>query len=208
MLDLAGVTQASVSGQYSPKALSSATNANVWQLKTIDSQTIYVKRVTRSSERRARSGNSKPGRHPSPQGVGAETSVPVVRIKLSVHNIGATAAFYEDVLGLEAEGRSSPRFVSFGTLRLVDAKYASSLSGGAVDATTGPGRHRLEVCVSDLDAAYQRAVVGGYVVHAIDLMPWGERTFHCRDTEGNIVEVTENRKIKARTVESNDSPNR
>lgn len=114
-------------------------------------------------------------------------------VKLSVANLAASAAFYAEVLGLVAT-RETSKFVSFGAISLIDALYAADLSGGAVRLDRSVSRNRIEIHVSDVEAIHARLVEHHVrVVQPITVMPWGERSLHCLDPDGNVVELVERR---------------
>jgi len=100
--------------------------------------------------------------------------------------------FYESVIGMRAT-KKSPKFVTYGMFSLVEARYAAALSGNAIKPRGETGRHRIEVHVGDLIEAFARAQKAGCVVQPITDMSWGQAVFHCRDPEGNILEVNESR---------------
>ncbi|HHB13028.1 MAG TPA: hypothetical protein ENK62_07505, partial [Chromatiales bacterium] len=181
-LDLDGIRHAEVVDLICPTPLSKSTVAQVWQLRTSDGQTIYVTKLGRRSKT---AGPREPelqtsGRPPMLRTDGhAVPLATAAGLKLTVTDIKAMAAFYEGVLGLRP-GKRSHRFVSYGALSLVDAQTAADLSGGAVDPKMDARRHRIQVHVSDLDAAYRRVQqLGGRVAQPITEMPWRERVFHC-----------------------------
>ena len=119
-------------------------------------------------------------------------------IKLSAQNLAASTTFYER-LGL-VHTRKSKRFVQFGALSLVDAQAAVELSGEIVALEPATRRNRIELHVSDIQLAHARVTeLGAGPVHPIAELPWGERSFHCIDPDGNIVEVIERRLPNATT---------
>lgn len=188
-LNLDGVRYAQVTDMISPKPLSKTTIAQTWQIETVDGQTIYVTKLGRKSKADLTDAHG-PESLPSHLIPGTTVTMATASgVKLSVTNIDSVASFYENVLGLKPI-QQTPRFVSFGFLSLIEAHYASKLSGKLVDDSAGPGRHRIEIHVPDLSAAHQRAQNTGCVVQPITKMPWGQYVFHCRDPEGNVIEVS------------------
>jgi predicted enzyme related to lactoylglutathione lyase len=114
-------------------------------------------------------------------------------VKLSVKDMKAVATFYESVIGLTPIKKKS-RYVSYGSLSLVDSGYANELSTGLIGHAIKPGNHRVEIHVPDLDGIHRRIQESStHTVQGIMLMPWGERVFHCVDPEGNVIEIIERR---------------
>lgn len=188
-LQLDGIRKAEVTDMMSPKPLSKTTVAQVWQIRIDDGQTIYVTKLGR----RAKEDKASPTQTEIPTNrTDASQAVRVAGIKLSVTNLSEMTRFYETVIGLRATKKFA-KFVTFGTLSLVDARYAADLSGNAINPRGATGRHRIEVNVGDITEAFARAQNVGCVVQPVTVMSWGQAVFHCRDPEGNILEVSESR---------------
>ena len=188
-LDLDGVRKSEVIDMMSPRPLSKTTVAQVWQIRTDDGQTIYVTKLGRKPK------DEKPSKTQTEGKVASAASPQEARIggiKLSVANLDAMTRFYESVFGMRPTKKYS-KFVTYGMLSLVDARYASDLSGKAINPNGETGRHRVEISVGNLDATFARAQHAGCVVQPITRMSWGQLVFHCRDPEGNILEVSESR---------------
>jgi len=193
-LEFDGVRRVQVLEMITPNSLVKKSKAKSWKLKTSDGQIIYITKIGKNLETvdtpapdvqpKIPELSFKPVTKPAGKAAG---------VKISAANVFGMADFYENVFGL-VPIRKTSRFVSYGPVSLVDAKYAYELSSGAVDVSIGPGRNRIEIQVSNLEAAYrwvQEAKVR--IVQGITRMPWGERVFHCFDPEGNIIEVAERR---------------
>lgn len=169
-----------------------------WQLTTSDGQTIFVRKIAKKSkeelaETKNRSSESLTnGQHQrTPQQFEARAG----GVKLTVADLAASTAFYERI-GLTAVDKNN-RFVQFGALSLVDVQTAVELSGGFVIQEPTNRRNRIELHVSDIDAVHTRvaAIAAGPVQQVVE-RPRGERSFHCVDPDGNLVEVTEKRLAK------------
>lgn len=201
-VDLDGIRKARIVGTHNPKVLSSSTLARAWKLKTSDGQTLFITRVTRHSKshsvpakggtERLRTAKLKDSDDPGAVATG---------VKISVADVKATSSFYEKALGLSPIKQSS-RYVSYGTLALVDRTYASELLGCKASNGTATNddahgnalswRPRIEIEVSELQNALRRVeACGGRIIQGMTCMPWGERVFHCLDPEGNLIEVVE-----------------
>jgi len=107
------------------------------------------------------------------------------RLNVEVADIGAAAAFYETLLGLEARPQAGARvYVTAGdvTLQIVQVP-APQLAAKA-----------LYFAVADLDAVHARArdlgCLSDETVHGEPggeplVRPWGERSFYAQDPSGN-----------------------
>ena len=111
------------------------------------------------------------------------------RVALPVPDIDRAVEFYEAVLGLEAD-HSAPGWPYFHC-------------GGTILAVVDPGVHGREVrpnpdityfAVTDLESVYERARAAGAGLfldepqapdNVINVQPWGERSFYCRDPFGS-----------------------
>lgn len=166
-----------------------------WQLATSDGQTIYVKKFERKSKEEVvqsqpTRGTSEPQMRRAPHPTEQRLEATAAGVKLSVENLTVSTAFYEG-LGLVAVKKTS-RFVSFGALSLVDAKTSVELSGGLSTLEPPNTRNRVEVHVANISVLHERlARIGPTCVQRIVELPWGERSFHCIDPDGNLVEVIE-----------------
>lgn len=198
--DLDGIRQARIVGAHTPKPLSSSTVARSWKLKTSDGQTFFVTQVTRQSKPHLAlvEGDAQRSRAASLKGSG-QSRAAAAGVKISVANVKAASAFYENVLGL-TPARQGSRYVSYGALALVDRTYALELLGctdGVASNAEAFGRalscqSRIEIQVKDLQSVFRRVeAFGGQIVQGVTCMPWGERVFHCLDPEGNLIEVVE-----------------
>jgi len=194
-LDLGGTRRARVLHFNRLSPLKPSITVVRWQLETSDGQTIYVTKIDKKSPKEI-AQTTTPRRFsehlvsPQPGRSGEQVEGRAGGIKISVKDISASTAFYEQ-LGLSRK-KTTKRFVSFGALSLVDLQTAVDLSNGAVTAEPPNHRNRIELHVNDLNAIYQRLVASGTKnVQPIVEQSWGERSFHCVDPEGNLVEVIE-----------------
>lgn len=118
-------------------------------------------------------------------------------VVLFVSDLDRTKAFYQDTLGLSLNGEDekSSVFEFEGTLLiLLDVSSAQDLlSIDAVAASPPSGARSLLVSfVEDVDAIYSDFTAKGveFVRTPID-RPWGLRTAHFKDPEGNIWEIAQ-----------------
>jgi len=107
------------------------------------------------------------------------------RLNVEVADIGAAAAFYETLLGLEARPQAGARvYVTAGdvTMQIVQVP-APQVAAKA-----------LYFAVADLDAVHARArdlgCLSDETVHGEPggeplVRPWGERSFYAQDPSGN-----------------------
>ena len=115
----------------------------------------------------------------------------IVATELFVQDLERCAAFYRDVLGLEMKGSDADSFIfKIGDIYffVMTTTGASDLiSEGRVDVTLAGGpRGLLAVEVEDVDAAYETFKAKGATFHRPPTdQPWGLRTAHFVDPEGN-----------------------
>ncbi len=197
-LDFGGTRRVRVIGFCVPVPLSRTTTVHSWQLQASDGQTLYVTKLGRKLKDEVTPVSNNPA-EVSSKGAGPcierRLDARATGVKLSVADLGASAVFYERVLGL-AVVRKATRFVSFGALSLVDGSYAIDLSGGTIELDRSAGRNRIEIeiYVNDLEAAQERLMQHKVrVAQPITMLPWGERSLHCLDPDGNVVELIERR---------------
>jgi lactoylglutathione lyase len=118
---------------------------------------------------------------------------------LSVADVGASIAFYGELLGGTEVYRFPEDEPVFVTLRLGE----SEIGIGGVTDTPLHGRpqrpaqgHRVELCVyvEDVDEAVEAARAAGIevVLEPAD-QPWGERVAYVADPDGNLVMLTASR---------------
>ena len=106
----------------------------------------------------------------------------VFRLAIPVSQIGPSREFYEILLGLKADDTVPSRlYFHCGDviLALIDS----------VVEPLGPFHSTPEdlyFATDELDAVYERAITtGAHQVTPIETHPWGERSFYCRDLDGN-----------------------
>lgn len=199
-LDFGGTRRVRVIDFCAPLPSSRTTTVHSWHLQASDGQTLYVTKLGRKSNDEVLPVSDKTvevsSKSAAPS-VDRKLEARAAGVKLSVANLGASAGFYERVLCLSAI-RKTTKFVSFGALSLVDERYAIDLSGGAIALDASIGRNRIEIYVSDLDAVQERLVQHKVrVAQPITVLPWGERSLHCLDPDGNVVELVERRSRSA-----------
>jgi lactoylglutathione lyase len=119
---------------------------------------------------------------------------------LAVRDVGASLAFYRDVIGfaVEAEYDDPP----YATLTLAGMRLSLAEQGHpsedrpgvAMTATTDPSNAAvvLVVEVDDARADYARMQAGGVPLLAEPFAPpWGGCRFFCSDPDGYLVEIEE-----------------
>jgi predicted enzyme related to lactoylglutathione lyase len=108
------------------------------------------------------------------------------RIILPVPDIETATKFYRALLGIPGE-RVSPGRHYFDCAGTILACYDAVADG---DGDQGRWSfHPFQYfyfAVADLEATFERArAAGGTMESAIQVMPWGERLFYCRDPFGS-----------------------
>jgi predicted enzyme related to lactoylglutathione lyase len=108
--------------------------------------------------------------------------VRVFRIAIPASRIERSRAFYESVLGLDADD-TVPSRLYFHCGDVIVALIDWQVEGqGPFRATPDD----LYFATDDLDAVLDRAeAAAARVVSPIETRPWGERSFYCLDPDGN-----------------------
>jgi len=197
-LDFGGARRVRIVDSVKPVAASATTSVETWQLRASDGQILYVTKLGRkakgerqSSDREKRKFESDAPRAP----IAERTEARAAGVKLTVADLGKSVSFYEGALNLQPI-KKTPRFVCFGALSLVDARYAMELSGDLLSLNAPSTRNRVEIHVADLDACLERLLTqGARVSSRIATMPWGERSLHLKDPDGNVVELVERKSL-------------
>lgn len=110
-------------------------------------------------------------------------------IRLVAADIQSMVAFYELVSGRKADWLA-PVFAEIVTPAATIAVGAAGTVGLFREGSAEAGANRtaiLEFMVDDVEAEYLRLRDRVEVVHEPKTMPWGNRTFMCRDPEGSAV---------------------
>jgi catechol 2,3-dioxygenase-like lactoylglutathione lyase family enzyme len=119
----------------------------------------------------------------------------VVAVELFVRDLETCAAFYRDALGLDVQMSDAESFVfKIGDVYffvMTTAGAADLISEGKVEVTLAGGpRGLLAVEVEDVDAAYETLKAKGVTfLRPPTDQPWGLRTAHFVDPEGNPWEI-------------------
>ena len=108
----------------------------------------------------------------------------IFRIAIPASDISASRAFYERLLGMDADDTVPSRiYFHCGDviLAIIDWKVEP----------LGPFHsipEHLYLCTGDVDAAYGRAKdLGAQNLTALETQAWGERSFYCSDPDGNLL---------------------
>lgn len=119
----------------------------------------------------------------------------VIAAELFVQDLAACGAFYRDTLGLAVQESDAESFtfkIGETYFFVMTAKAASDLiSEGRVEVKLAGGpRGMLAVEVEDVDAAYEALTAQGVTfLRPPTDQPWGLRTAHFVDPEGNPWEI-------------------
>jgi len=123
----------------------------------------------------------------------------IVATVLFVRDLDRCLTFYRDTLGLEMQ-TGDPHSAAFRMkdiyFLLLDASAAARLIGSEeselkIKIEGGP-RGLLAAEVEDVDAAYEKLVVRGVTfLRPPTNQPWGKRTAHFADPEGNFWEINQ-----------------
>ena len=118
----------------------------------------------------------------------------VLETCLYAADLDTTAAFYEDVLGLNVDSRVEGRHVFFrcgpAMFLLFDPRGTGS-SGSSVPAhgTTGPGHVCFAIADDALDAWREQLMNANVQIEHEQSWPRGGRSIYVRDPAGNSVEL-------------------
>jgi lactoylglutathione lyase len=122
----------------------------------------------------------------------------VEAIVLFVQDLAGCTAFYQDTFKLPYKGsdaESATFLLQEGLyLILLSPKGSADLLGTDVDRqkTEGGPRGLLAASVADVDGAYEELKAKGVTfVRPPTGQPWGLRTAHFTDTEGNLWEINQ-----------------
>lgn len=126
----------------------------------------------------------------------------VVAVELFVRDLATCAAFYRDAIGLDVQMSDADSFIfKIGDVYffvMTTAGASDLISEGKVEVNLAGGpRGLLAVEVEDVDAAYEafRAKGVTFLRPPID-QPWGLRTAHFVDPEGNPWEIHHDIEVK------------
>jgi lactoylglutathione lyase len=112
---------------------------------------------------------------------------------LYVRDLDRAVAFYQDAVGLPLRLRRSG-YAEFATANLKFALYERDLLPGLVGdeaASSGPASETLFL-VADVDAEAERLRRAGLTILSGPTdRPWGHRTVHLLDPDGNVVELAQ-----------------
>jgi len=114
---------------------------------------------------------------------------------LFVSDLEGSIAFYRDVIGLPFRFAVAD-YAEFATDGAKFALYARRALPELIGAEVPPGeapwpQGEVAFFVDDVDAEHDRLVQAGVRVLAPPIdRPWGERTLHVADPDGNVVELT------------------
>lgn len=106
----------------------------------------------------------------------------VFRIAIPASQIGRSRAFYEQLLGLDADDTVPSRLYF----------HCADVIVALIDWTAEnhepfqPTPDNLYFATAELDAVHERAITArAQHISAIETRPWGERSFYCLDPDGN-----------------------
>jgi catechol 2,3-dioxygenase-like lactoylglutathione lyase family enzyme len=166
---------------------SSGVSAQQWKLRTIDGQTIYIKRLSRVERSSRSEADSFLSKQVSSKRL-PKTSSKVQAVKLPVESIEKSRHFYGELLGLRVT-RESKSVVNFGgVITLVPLDYLRELE----DLRGGPPIRSL-ICIEtkDIDLCHDRVREDSSARCTPFTEKSGRRLFRCIDPDRNIIEIFE-----------------
>jgi uncharacterized glyoxalase superfamily protein PhnB len=120
-----------------------------------------------------------------------EIAMKFASTRLIAADIKGMVAFYEMVTGLSADWLA-PVFAEIVTPAATLAIGSAETVALWKEDSAEPGANRtayIEFQVEDIDADYDRLKDKVQLVHALKVMPWGNKTFQFRDPEGTAVSL-------------------
>jgi lactoylglutathione lyase len=115
---------------------------------------------------------------------------------LFVADLPGSIAFYRDVLGLPLR-LANESYAEFATEGAKFSLFARSELPGLIGAAAPTGevpwpQGEVAFFCSDVDAEHRRLLEAGVrILSRPTDRPWGERTLHLADPDGNVVELTQ-----------------
>ncbi len=105
------------------------------------------------------------------------------RIALPASELDRSRAFYEQVLGIDADA-TVPSRLYFHCDGFIVALIDWAIENHGDPTPVRPLPDNLYFAVDDLDATLDRAVkAGAGITSGIEEKPWGERSFYCKDPD-------------------------
>ncbi len=100
------------------------------------------------------------------------------RIAVPASDLGRSRAFYERVLGIDADATVPSR------LYFHCGDFIVALIDWSTQGRVHPLPDHLYLATGELDQVFERAVAAGAeITSPIEDRPWGERSFYCRDPD-------------------------
>jgi ADP-ribosylglycohydrolase len=183
--------EARVQGRGLVSTSSATLRGEIWTLKTVDGQTLHVKKLSRAPK----DGEGQIGHGTAPKRVSPKRkerfTTRVQAIKLTVRSLEKSRLFYGDVVGLKVK-RESKNLVNFGGfISLVPLTYISEI--GSTGDLMGTTRSILCLETSSIDLCHLRVseCVDARATPIAEMA--GRRFFRCIDPDQNAVEIFERR---------------
>ncbi|HUF32555.1 MAG TPA: beta-N-acetylglucosaminidase domain-containing protein [Acidimicrobiales bacterium] len=109
------------------------------------------------------------------------------RIALPASDLDRSRAFYERVLGIDADD-TVPSRLYFHCEGFIVALIDRAVEAHDERLPLHPLPDNLYFATDDLDATFDRAThVGAEITSPIEMRPWGERSFYCTDPDGHLL---------------------
>ena len=112
-------------------------------------------------------------------------------VRYIVDDVEAAIDFYTNHLGFEVKMSAAPAFADVvrGSLRLLLSGPSSSGARATPDDTDVPGRNRIHLIVTDLDAEIDRLRGAGLSFRSDMVAGPGGRQILLADPDGNLIEL-------------------
>lgn len=107
------------------------------------------------------------------------------RLAVPASDIARSRAFYEQVLGIDADD-TVPSRLYFHCDGFIVAVIDWTVEAHGEPAPVRPMPDDLYLATGDLEGTFERATAAGArIVSPIERRPWGERSFYCEDPDGH-----------------------
>lgn len=181
--------KAQLSNPINHPSMSSSTVAKSWKLTTDDGQSLYIKKISRVTNKSETSSNFNS--HNQSKHTFELQPVNVLRsgVEIPVKNMDKSRFFYEKVLGIKVE-KESKTFITCGSISLIELETYKRRTGIYLD-NNKPMINVIDLEVASLDEPYNNVIkVGARIVKNISQKD-GRRYFSCCDPDENMVIVYE-----------------
>lgn len=177
--------KAQVSNAINHQSISKSTVAKSWKLTTDDGQSLYIKKISRATNKSETSSNLNAHNQSKHNFELQPVNVLRLGVEIPVNNMDKSRFFYEKVLGIKVE-QESRTFIRYGSILLIDLESYKKRTSICPEKNK-PSINAIDIEVASLDEPYHNVVtVGARIVKDISQKD-GRRYFSCCDPDENLV---------------------